>query len=230
MNIRTLHPWTTSETNAVEIQHVLEEDIEVSPIESNVSTIAGIDTAFDHINNTLFAAACLFSYPDLEIIEKVTDYETARFPYIAGLHAFREGPVILKTLSHLKNRPDVIMFAAHGIAHPRRCGMASHLGIILDLPAIGCSRKLLIGEHGDIGPREGENTPLFVHNREVGAVYRSRYDVKPIYISPGHKCTLSDAIRYTVSCLKGYRIPEPLRAAHRLANRIKRNAGKLERV
>jgi deoxyribonuclease V len=223
MEISEIHPWPTGQSQALEIQYRFREQIIIEGSLDGINLIAGVDTAFDHKTDMLYAGACLYSYPDMIAREKAGASANASFPYVPGLYAFREGPVILKALSRLQTRPDAILFSGHGIAHPRRIGLASHLGLVLDIPSIGCARKKLVGQHNDVGPDEGSSTPLIVDNKEVGCVYRTRHNVKPVFISPGHKCGLQDAVTVVVNCLNGYRIPEPLRAAHRLANRLKRS-------
>lgn len=223
MIISELHPWPKGQSDALRIQNELRNRIILDGSLDGIGLIAGVDTAFDHTINMLYAAVCVMSYPDLIEREKATASATAGFPYIPGLHAFREGPVILKAMSRLKTEPDVVLFAGHGIAHPRRLGLASHLGLVLDIPAVGCARKLLIGRHDDLAEEKGAAVSLVIGDQEVGKVYRSRDHVKPIYISPGYRCTVDQAVRLVINCLGEYRVPEPLRAAHRLANRVKRN-------
>jgi deoxyribonuclease V len=221
MHIRELHKWPHGRSEALKIQHQFKSRVELNGSLDEVKLIAGVETAFDHIANILYAAVCLYTHPDLVEQERATASATATFPYIPGLHAFREGPVILRAFSRLHTESDLVMFAAHGIAHPRRFGMASHLGVILDLPSVGCARKLLVGEHDEVGDTRGSSAPLMLNADRVGTVYRSRDGVKPIFISPGHRCTVDAATEMVVSTLREYRIPEPLRAAHRLANRLK---------
>ena len=228
MEIRQLHPWPTDQNEAVLIQNQFKKEITVEGALNGVRLVAGADTAFDHIANTLFAAICLFTYPDLQQIDTAIASAEAKFPYVPGLHVFREGPVILKAFARLETRPDVVIFAGHGTAHPRRFGIAGHLGLILDIPSIGCARKKLVGQHQEFGSEEGESSPLYMGNSNAGLVYRSRGNVKPIFISPGHKCAPGDAYRLVIGCLRGYRMPEPLRSAHILAGRIKRGARKNE--
>ncbi len=230
MKIRQLHSWPTDKNEAIQIQDQLKDKINLNGKLEKLELIAGVDTSFNHHTGVLFAGVCLFRLSDMTLCEKVTASQKAEFPYIPGLHAFREGPVILKALSRLKARPDVVIFAGHGIAHPRGFGMASHLGVVLDVPAIGCARKKLAGQHQEIGAEQGESTPLYVENRVAGLVYRSRTNVKPIYISPGHRCSIEDASRIVLKCLSGYRIPEPLRTAHRLANRVKQSTRKPQKA
>lgn len=226
MQIHELHEWPGDRGEAVKIQHQFRNRVVVDGSLEDVRTVAGVDTALDQLADILYAAVSLYSFPELEPLERATTSAAAVFPYIPGLHAFREGPVIINALSRLRTVPDLVIFAAHGIAHPRRFGMASHLGLILDIPSIGCARKILVGEHAVVGDRKGDSVPLMLHNTRVGAVYRSRAGVKPIFISPGHRCGIDDAVGIVAACLGEYRIPEPLRAAHRLANKLKRTADK----
>lgn len=223
LEIPELHPWPNAQNEAVEIQSRLREHIIIESLNIGVKLIAGVDTAFDHTHDMLYAGVCLYSYPDMTECERATASDKASFSYVPGLHAFREGKVILAAMSRLRTKPDLVMFAGHGIAHPRQIGLASHLGLILDIPSIGCARKKLVGQHGELGPESGSSAPLIVDNKEVGRVYRTRENVKPVFISPGHRCNVEDASGIIIGCLRGYRIPEPLRAAHRLANRMKRN-------
>ncbi|MCP4566233.1 MAG: deoxyribonuclease V [FCB group bacterium] len=230
MNVHQFHSWPSDENEAIRIQEKLREKITLDSDLNGVELIAGVDTSFNHHTETLYAGVSLFRYPELTLFEKATASRKAEFPYIPGLYAFREGQVILKALNRLKTRPDVVIFAGHGIAHPRRFGMACHMGLLMDIPSIGCARKRLAGQHQEIGSDEGEAAPLYVENKLAGQVYRSRTDVKPIYISPGYKCSIADASRIVTDCLSGYRLPEPLRTAHRLANRIKQPKEKPQQV
>lgn len=226
MHIRELHAWPANKGEAVKIQNRFRKDIVLDGSIDRVRLIAGVDTAFDHIADILYAAVNLFSFPDLKPVERAGASASATFPYTPGLHAFREGPVILQACSHLRTKPDLMLFAAHGIAHPRRFGLASHLGLILEIPAIGCARKKLVGDHADIDDRKGSMTPLMINGMQAGIVYRSREGVKPIFISPGHRCGTADAAEIVIACLQDYRMPEPLRAAHIFANRLKRAGAK----
>lgn len=226
MHIRELHAWPRSKGDAVNIQHQFKNDVVVDGSLGHVKLIAGVDTAFDHIDNVLYAAISVYSFPELELQERTSASAPADFPYIPGLHAFREGPVILKAFAHVNDTPDLVLFAAHGIAHPRRFGMASHLGLILDIPSVGCARKKLIGDHDELDERKGASAPLLVFGDHAGTVYRSRDGVKPIFISPGHRCRGDEAAMIVIACLREYRMPEPLRDAHILANKLKRTGSK----
>jgi deoxyribonuclease V len=153
----------------------------------------------------------------------VAEMEVA-FPYIPALLAFREGPVILRALSRLTIDPDVLIFSGHGIAHPRGFGMASHLGLLADTASIGCARKRLCGDYLMPDPEKGSISSLFVANVEAGYAYRTKEGVKPMFISPGHKCGILDALDIVEKCLTGYRMPEPQRLAHLFASKYKQAA------
>lgn len=222
MKFMLLHNWPDDQKEAIQIQNRLRSKISNVEKLDKIQLIAGVDTAFDINANILYAVVAVFGYNDLGLVDKASAYMQAHFPYIPGLHAYREGPVILKAFEKLTTIPDVILFAGHGIAHPRQFGLASHLGLILGLPSIGCTRKRLAGQYQEVGPESGESSPLYVENSMCGMVYRSRTNVKPIFISPGYKCDLDSAFKIVVSCLRGYRMPEPLRSVHILAGRLKR--------
>jgi len=223
MEIRVPHPWPRGQSEALNIQYQFKDRVILNGSLSETRLVAGIDTAFDHRTDMLFAAVCVFTYPDMEEQERATASAKAEFEYVPGLHAFREGPVILLALARLKTRPDLIIFSSHGIAHPRRFGLASHLGVILDIPTIGCARKRLAGNHEEVASHRGASSPLVLDHQQVGTVYRTRDNVKPVFISPGHKCAVDDAAQMVINCLRGFRVPAPLQAAHRLANRMKNN-------
>lgn len=222
MKYQELHEWPLHQGDALAIQNRLKDRVRIEP-PPEITFIAGVDTAFDHQANVLFAAACVFTYPELVECEQATADREVVFDYVPGLYAFREGPVILAALAKLRTRLDMVIFSGHGIAHPRRFGLASHLGLLLEVPAIGCARKRLAGQHDEVGPQRHDISPLILGNQHVGTVYRSREKVKPIFISPGHCCDIDGATEIVARCLREYRLPEPIRSAHRLANRMKRD-------
>jgi len=168
----------------------------------------------------------VLALPGLEVVEEATARGKSPFPYIPGLLSFREGPLLMKAFRKLERKPDLVLFDGHGLAHMRRFGIACHMGLLLGLPAIGCGKSRLVGEHGESGPRPGDWTPLRHEGRTVGAVLRTREGVKPIYVSPGHRIGLASAIRWTLKCLGRTRLPEPTRQAHLLANRLRREDAK----
>jgi len=220
------HEWPNSPNDAVKLQYELKSRIDVSIPLKRPEFITAVDTAYSSKANRLFAAAVTLKYPTMENCERAVAECEVKFPYIPALLAFREGPVILKALSRLKTIPDLVIFPGHGLAHPRGCGMASHLGLLTDIPSIGCARKCLVGDYRTPLPEKGSCSSLFVSDIEVGLVCRTKTKVKPMFISPGHKCTIRDAFETTVACLTEYRMPEPLRLAHLFANKYKQSSEK----
>jgi len=214
LKIETLHQWPDNPNDAFKIQQGLQGKVDIREAALSPLHITAVDTAHDPDLDRLFAVAVTVTYPGMIEIEKSFAVEDAVFPYIPALRSFREGPVIIKALSRLKEEPDAVIFPGHGISHPRRFGMASHLGLWIDKPSIGCARKILAGEHSPPDETAGDHSSLYVANVERGYVLRSKTGVKPIFISPGHKCGLRDALDIIRRCLGEYRMPDPLRLAH----------------
>jgi len=225
LDFRKLHDWPTNPHDAGRIQNEFAGLVIKESCFEKLEYITAIDTAYNNDSNRLYAAAVTMKYPELSETEKAVAQMDISFPYIPNLLGFREGPVILKTLSRLAVKPDMVVFAGHGIAHPLSFGMASHLGLLLDIPSIGCARKCLAGQYVEPGSEPGQYSLLSVANVNCGYVYRSRARVKPIFISPGYKCNLEDSLKIIINCLRGYRMPQPLRLAHLYASKYCR-AGK----
>ena len=209
------HRWDVSPDEAIAIQRRLRaglargEQITLDQIH----TVAGVDASY---RETGRAAIAVFSFPDLELLEEVTATRETPFPYIPGLLAFREGPVALAAYERLTIQPDLLLFDAHGYAHPRRMGLASHLGAYLDRPSIGCAKSRLTGKHEEPGPEPGAWSPLVSRGEEIGRVVRTKAGVKPIFVSVGYRITLPLAVEVVLRCTRGYRLPEPTRIADRL--------------
>jgi deoxyribonuclease V len=223
MNYRSLHEWPQSRREAEHIVSDLAEQVEIAPVLQEPKTIAAVDTAYGKNAEVVFTSAVLVSFPEIEEIERTFQYGQVSFPYLPGLFYFREGETIIKALSKLKTEPDIIIVHGHGVAHPARCGMASLIGLAFDKPTIGCARKLLAGQHRPVAPGKGNFQPIMIQSREVGYAYRTKDGVKPIFISPGHKCNLEQSRDYIVRNLRGFRQPEPLRLAHLYANKFRRH-------
>ncbi len=215
MNRKLAHRWDLSPAEAEAVQHQLAPHVIRANQFGPVRTVAGV--AVRGQGKLATAAAVLLSYPELEEITHTIASQAVDFPYIPGLRAFCEGPVILAALAKLRPAPDLLMVTGHGVAHPRRLGLASHLGLLLDLPAIGCAKAKLCGEYDEPEIERGSYTLLFEQGETIGAVVRSRRGVKPIFISIGHRVDLLTAIGYVLDCCCGYRLPEPIRWAQRLA-------------
>ena len=212
--IRT-HAWDVSPSEAVTIQKELRVQLLTDNCVGRVRIVAGVDVGLR--KGIARAAIVVLGYPDLNPLEQATAQRQVEFPYVPGLLSFREGPVILDALSKLKNEPDVLIFDGQGIAHPRRMGLATHIGILLDHPTIGCAKSRLCGEYEEPGASKGDWSPLLREGEVIGAVVRTRASVSPVYVSIGHKVDLEQAIHYVLNCCKAYRLPETTRWAHRVA-------------
>jgi deoxyribonuclease V len=221
MNIPLLHPWKVSPAEAVQIQEKLRKRLRLRPPRTPVKTVAAGDVAYSREDDMTYAAFLLFTYPELIPLESAPAKGRASFPYIPGLLTFREAPVLLKAFSGLKTRPDLILIDGQGIAHPRLMGIAAHIGLILNLPTIGCAKSRLIGTHEEPALDRGETVPLIVGERTAGMVLRTRAGVKPVYVSPGHKMDMETSVKIVLSLCRGYRIPEPLRQAHIFVNQLR---------
>jgi deoxyribonuclease V len=217
-----LHEWPTTSQEAITIQNELAGRIELCDNAGPPQLIAAVDTAYGEDGEMIYAAAVVTTFPEIEEVEKAFFHATTKFPYTPGLFYFREGPAIIGALSKLQHEPDLLIVHGHGIAHPRRCGTASMIGLAFDKPTIGCARKLLAGTHRQLLPQRGSRQPLMLQSKEVGIVFRTKDNVKPLFISPGHRCSLALAGDIVVRNVRGYRLPEPLRLAHLFANKYKR--------
>ncbi|NQU07184.1 MAG: deoxyribonuclease V [Candidatus Abyssubacteria bacterium] len=213
---KQLHRWDVSYEEAVAIQNKLRQEVGFSPLRRVVKTVAGADVSFDKQSNKIYAAIAVLSFPSLQPVEQAIVEGKSKFPYIPGLLSFREAPIVAEAFEKLSAKPDVLMCDGQGVAHPRGLGLACHLGLLFDIPSIGCAKSRLCGTHGEVGPEAGDYAPLKLRGRTVGAVLRTRKGVKPVFVSVGHMINLRGAIRLTIRCGTGYRIPEPTRAAHHL--------------
>ena len=223
MKFTRLHGWTTDIREATRIQDNLRHFIELKSAKKEYRLIAGADTAYSKKDDSVFAAVVVMRFPELVTVDRARAQSMVSFPYQPGYFVFREGPVIIKALQRLQMAPDVIMFDANGVTHEKGIGMASHLGLLLDLPSIGCAKKRLVGEHDDPDNKLNATKPLIYRGKQVGSVIRTRVDVKPLYISAGHKIDLESAAELVSATTRGYRLPEPMRVAHILSNKMRRN-------
>lgn len=189
--------------------------------ERAVRLVAGCDVAFDNARHTALAALVVLAYPSLEEVERVTFESPITFPYVPGLLSFREVPALLPAFEQLRRSPDLLMVDGHGYAHPRRFGLACHLGLLLDLPAIGVAKSRFIGEHGPVGAERGARADLVDDGEVIGSLLRTREGVKPLYVSVGHRISLVAAERWVLRCARGYRLPEPTRRADALSRAAK---------
>jgi deoxyribonuclease V len=223
--VQTLHTWELEYAAARELQTHLASRVDVCRPVGSVDTVAGADVSFDLRGKWLHAAVVVVRAGTSEVVERSGVTTEVRFPYIPGLFSFREAPPLIEAYRALKTAPDVLLVDGQGIAHPRRIGLASHLGLWLGIPTIGCAKSRLIGEHGDPGPGRGDWTPLLDAGQSIGAVLRTRDRVKPVYVSPGHLCDLASAIRIVLENALKYRLPAPTQIAHQYVNDLRRAHG-----
>jgi deoxyribonuclease V len=225
MQIHHLHPWDVTPTEAIHLQEALSGKVVCENRLDDVRTVAGADVGVK--GDIASAAVVVLRYPVLDVLEIAGAQRPATFPYIPGLLAFREAPAVLDACEALQSDPDLFLFDGHGLAHPRRMGLACHIGLCLDKPAIGCAKSRLCGEHDEPAPGAGSWVSLRDGPETIGAVVRTRQGAKPVYVSIGHKVDLETAIRWVLAtCLPaganfpGYRLPEPCRLAHRAAAQL----------
>lgn len=204
-----------SPKEAVEVQNELRKRVIKKKTFDEVEIVAGVDVSVK--NNVSRAAVVTFTFPGLELKEEALEEQEVTFPYVPGLLAFRELPVILEAFKKLISPPDLLMVDGQGYSHPRRFGLACHLGVTLDIPAIGCAKSRLVGEHAMPGEKRGAMARLKDKDEVIGAVVRTRENVKPVYVSAGHRIDLDTAIDFTLRLATKYRLPDPIRAAHNLA-------------
>ncbi|MGH9732552.1 MAG: deoxyribonuclease V [Candidatus Acidiferrales bacterium] len=222
MGYLRLHRWRVTPREAARIQLRIRERLELTDRLPRIRTVAGADLAFDMARNRAIAGVVVYRYPEMEEVERVWAEVPITFPYVPGLLSFREMPALLKVFSRVRNAPDLIFYDGHGYAHPRRFGIACHLGVLLDRPTVGCAKSLLVGTHGDLPERAGSWTPLRDGDEIIGAVLRTRDGVNPIYVTQGHRISLTRAMEFVSSVLDGYRIPRPTRDADRFVAAVKR--------
>ncbi|MDH5218941.1 MAG: deoxyribonuclease V [Gammaproteobacteria bacterium] len=215
------HSWDVTPKEAIQIQKKLRHQVKIVDNYLPPDSVAGVDVGFIDNGKKTRAAVAVLSFPALELLEYETVVTETIFPYVPGLLSFREVPAILAALSRLQVLPDMILCDGQGYAHPRRLGIACHLGIITDIPTIGVAKTRLIGSHDVVPEEKGRWVELIDKDEIIGAVLRTREKVKPLYISPGHRVSLETAIHYVMACVTKYKLPETTRWAHRLASDIK---------
>src|SRR5574337_1858977 len=224
MRIRTLHRWDVSPKEAVAIQLALRSQLRLHGT-GPFATVAGIDVAYDKCSRLMFAGVVVMSGDGREQLDCATATANAQFPYIPGLLSFREIPAVIKAWRRLKTMPDCLICDGHGLAHPRRFGLACHLGLVLDLPSIGCAKSRLVGTYREPGKRRGSVAPLLDQGEQIGVVLRTKTEVAPVFVSQGDRIDLDVAVRTVLAACRGYRLPEPQRRAHQLVTKIRLAAG-----
>ena len=214
-----LHRWDLDPQEAMQVQRELAGKVIREDRLGEVKVIAGIDISANDRTGLARAAIVALAYPSLNVLERIRHEEPLRFPYIPGLLSFREVPSILAGFQQLRHQPDLLMVDGQGIAHPRRIGIASHLGVLLDLPSIGCAKSILTGKlSGTLGEEVGSRVPLMAGQEVLGMGVRTKARTNPMIISLGHRISLETAVSYVLACCRGYRLPEPTRQAHNTAS------------
>ena len=210
--------WPTTVVEAKQIQQQLVSQVVLKNELKKINFVAGVDVGFEDNGTTTCAAVAILNFPELTLHEQVITRTPTCFPYVPGYLSFRELPGVLEALSQLKTIPDLILCDGQGIAHPRRFGLACHLGVITGLPSIGAAKSRLIGTYTEPGPSKGEWEPLYDNEEIIGAVLRTRDNVRPLFISIGNRVDLQTAIHYVLQCTTRFRLPETTRWAHKLAS------------
>lgn len=224
MRIQTLHSWDLTASEAFKLQSDLAISLDVSRGLDSWKTLAAADVSFDRFGTELYAGIVVIEAGSFEVVERVGISAPARFPYIPGLLSFREAPALIEAFSRLQTTPDVILCDGQGIAHPRRLGIASHLGLWLRLPTVGCAKSRLCGRYEEPGLTRGDRSPLTDRDEIVGAVLRTKAKVKPLFVSPGHLCNLDSSLDLVMQTTGKYRLPDPARLAHDYVNSVRRAA------
>lgn len=228
MDYEPLHDWDVDTDRAREIQTRLRERLELTaPADFSPRLVAGADMSIGRGESRGFAAFSVLSLPGLELAEEATASSRVDFPYVPGYLSFRELPVLVAAWRALERRPDAVLFDGQGVAHPRRMGLACHGGLLFDVPSVGCAKNLLVGEHPPLEPEKGSTAPIFVEDRgrreQVGAAVRTRTDVRPVYVSPGHRMDLETAVELVLAVSPTYRVPETIRHADRRVGELRRS-------
>jgi len=214
--------WKLSPREAVRLQERLRERVTLKDGFQSIRYVAGADIAFDPETQVAFAGVIVYRFPELEEVERRMARRKLQFPYVPGLLSFRESPILIAAFARLKTEPDLILIDGHGRAHPRLFGLACHIGVLFDKPAIGCAKSLLVGEAGEPAAKAGSSAPLEFRGERVGVVLRTRDHTRPIYVTQGHRVSLRTAVKLVRGCLDGYRIPKPTREADRYVRDLRR--------
>lgn len=209
---------------AIQFQKKLRERIRLEPLKKEPALIAGADVSLEWNGDTAFAGIVVLSFPELKVVESAFARRPITFPYIPGLLSFREIPALLEAWGKIKNKPDVTIVDGHGIAHPRRTGIATHLGLATQSPTIGCAKKKLVGSFAEPGTEAGSMSEIYDKKTEetLGYALRTKTNIKPVFVSPGNNITLQESVDIVLRSTKGYKLPEPTRLAHNLTNAFRR--------
>jgi deoxyribonuclease V len=223
VNIHPLHSWNLTPQEAIALQSELADRVEVRTPLTHCDLIAGADVSYNRFSTTFYASVVVLRADDGRIVETQGAIGEVTFPYVPGLLSFREAPVLLEAFAKVKAEPDAVMFDGQGIAHPRRLGLAAHVGLWLERPCVGCAKSKLWGRYEEPGVKAGSVSPLKAPGGEVvGDVVRTKDKVQPVFVSAGHRIDLPSAVRLVLATCRGYRLPEPTRQAHLHVNALRR--------
>lgn len=222
MRYRVLHRWNVDPREAIAIQNDLKSRLVLRAVDRTFKIAAGVDLAFSKTGKMAVAVIVVLD-EKMNVVESVHAWVEVGYPYIPGLLVFREGPAFLKAWEKLRTEPDVVFFDGQGIAHPRGIGIASHMGLFIEKPTLGVAKSRLYGRHKPVGNEQGDMVPVFDDfGKIIGMVLRTKKNVKPVYVSPGHLMDVETAVELTQKWLMGYRLPEPTRLAHKFAGTLKK--------
>jgi deoxyribonuclease V len=221
MKIRRLHSWDLTPTEAVALQRRLADQVEQGPPLEHWELVAGTDISYNRRSKVVYAGVVVLRSADLAVVERQGVMREVTFPYVPGLLSFREIPALLEVFARIKSAPDAVMVDGHGYAHPRRFGLACHLGLCLGLPTVGCAKSKLTGEFQDPAREAGAGAPLTHRDEVIGRVVRTRAGVQPVFVSVGNHIDLASAVRLVLQTCRGYRVPEPTRQAHLYVNTLR---------
>jgi deoxyribonuclease V len=222
MKIHPLHSWDLSEDEAIALQRELASRVDARTPLKKCDLVAGADISYNRFSDTLYAGVVVLRTSDWSVVEQKGAVAEATFPYRTGLLSFREAPALLEAFARVESEPDAIMLDGQGRAHPRRLGLACHVGLWLDRPCLGCAKSRLTGHFKDLDRQKGSVAPLTVRDELVGMAVRTKNGVQPVYVSVGHRIDLDSAVELVLSASQGYRIPEPTRQAHLYVNELRR--------
>jgi deoxyribonuclease V len=227
MKIPKLHSWDLTPKEAVALQRELAGRVVTNTPVSPCKLIAGADCSYNRFSSTMYAGVVVLRADDLTVVERQGAVGQATFPYVPGLLSFREIPILLEAFANLEHKPDLVVYDGHGIAHPRRVGIASHLGICLTLPVAGCAKTRLVGDYHEPGREAGSSSLLIDRDAFIGRVVRTKTGVKPLFVSVGHLIDIDSAVHWVLATIRQHRLPEPTRLAHLFVNQLRRGEVKV---
>lgn len=213
--------WNLTPTEAVALQKELRQQVKLEPLDKETKYVAGADISFNKYSETVYAGVVVLQLPELVEVDRSLVVSKATFPYIPGLLSFREIPSLLEAWETLRHKPDVVIMDGQGIAHPRRLGIASHFGLLTNVPTVGCAKSLLVGKYAGLGNQPGDTAPIIDRSETVGFALRTKTNVQPVFVSPGHRITFDESLRLVLRCITKYRLPETTRLAHNLVNQLR---------